>query len=126
MTFGPRTWPRGASARRASSIAAPGGGIDPDTFARYRHLTDVLRRWVTGPGRCPSSSARSTPWTADLVLVGTPLDLERVLKIDKPSMRVRYELDERAKRLLGENRAGPVLRRKEGAAMFRQATQRTC
>jgi predicted GTPase len=37
----------------------------------------------------------------DLVLVGTPIDLERLVKIAKPSMRVRYELDERAKRLLG-------------------------
>jgi predicted GTPase len=30
----------------------------------------------------------------DLVLVGTPIDLTRVLKIKKPSQRVRYELQE--------------------------------
>ena len=30
----------------------------------------------------------------DIVLVATPIDLRRVLKIDKPSMRVRYELQE--------------------------------
>lgn len=31
---------------------------------------------------------------ADLVIVATPIDLTRVLKIDKPSQRVRYELQE--------------------------------
>jgi predicted GTPase len=32
----------------------------------------------------------------DLVLIGTPIDLAQLLKIDKPTMRVRYELDEQA------------------------------
>ena len=31
---------------------------------------------------------------ADLVLIGTPIDLTRVIKIDKPYQRVRYELQE--------------------------------
>ncbi|MDW8328195.1 MAG: GTPase, partial [Anaerolineales bacterium] len=35
---------------------------------------------------------RNTP--ADLVLIGTPIDLRRVLKLDKPAQRVRYELQE--------------------------------
>ena len=30
----------------------------------------------------------------DIVIVATPIDLRRVMKIDKPSMRVRYELQE--------------------------------
>ena len=30
----------------------------------------------------------------DLVIVATPIDLRRVMKIDKPSMRVHYELQE--------------------------------
>jgi len=30
---------------------------------------------------------------ADVVLAATPIDLTRVLKIDKPVVRVRYELD---------------------------------
>jgi predicted GTPase len=30
----------------------------------------------------------------DLVLIGTPIDLTRVIQIDKPSQRVRYELQE--------------------------------
>jgi predicted GTPase len=31
---------------------------------------------------------------ADLVLVGTPIDLKRLIQINKPSQRVRYELQE--------------------------------
>ena len=30
----------------------------------------------------------------DLVLIATPIDLRRVLKIDKPALRVGYELQE--------------------------------
>jgi predicted GTPase len=30
----------------------------------------------------------------DMVVIGTPIDLTRVMKINKPSQRVRYELEE--------------------------------
>jgi predicted GTPase len=30
----------------------------------------------------------------DLVLIGTPIDLNRIIKINKPTQRVRYELQE--------------------------------
>jgi predicted GTPase len=30
----------------------------------------------------------------DLVIIGTPIDLTRIIKIEKPSQRVRYELQE--------------------------------
>ena len=30
----------------------------------------------------------------DLVLIGTPIDLARIVDINKPSQRVRYELQE--------------------------------
>jgi predicted GTPase len=30
----------------------------------------------------------------DLVVIGTPIDLSRVLKINKPHQRVRYDLQE--------------------------------
>jgi predicted GTPase len=32
----------------------------------------------------------------DLVLIGTPIDLGALLKINKPTMRVGYELEEKA------------------------------
>jgi predicted GTPase len=33
---------------------------------------------------------------ADLVLIGTPIDLGRLLKLNKPALRVTYETDEKA------------------------------
>ena len=30
----------------------------------------------------------------DMVIIGTPIDLTRIIKINKPSQRVRYELQE--------------------------------
>jgi len=32
--------------------------------------------------------------TCDVVLSGTPVDLRRLVKVSKPILRVRYELDE--------------------------------
>ena len=37
---------------------------------------------------------------ADLVLIGTPIDLGKLLKINKPSMRVLYNLGAEATEML--------------------------
>jgi predicted GTPase len=39
---------------------------------------------------------------ADLVIIGTPIDLGRILKLNKPSQRVRYELQEIGRPTLAE------------------------
>ena len=36
----------------------------------------------------------------DLVLVGTPIDLARIITIDKPHMRVSYDLEEEGSDLI--------------------------
>ena len=38
------------------------------------------------------STVNATP--ADIAIVGTPIDLGRILQLNKPALRVRYELDE--------------------------------
>jgi predicted GTPase len=38
----------------------------------------------------------------DSVVIGTPIDLRRIIKINKPSTRIYYELDEIAKPNLNE------------------------
>jgi predicted GTPase len=45
----------------------------------------------------------------DLVIFGTPIDLTRVLKINKPSQRVRYELQE-----IGQPTLEEILNKKFG------------
>jgi predicted GTPase len=50
---------------------------------------------------------------ADLVLAATPIDLTRVLKIHKPIVRVRYELEPLTGSL--EAALAPVVTRAKGA-----------
>jgi len=39
---------------------------------------------------------------AEVVVIGTPIDLRRVMSIDKPAVRVRYDLEEIGHRQLAE------------------------
>jgi predicted GTPase len=45
----------------------------------------------------------------DLVIIGTPIDLNRIVKINKPTQRVRYELQE-----IGQPTLEDLLRSKFG------------
>jgi predicted GTPase len=64
------------------------------TYAKYPTTGKVLP--AMGYGEVQTRELEQTINNADvdLVLVGTPIDLTRILKIDKPSQRVRYELQE--------------------------------
>jgi predicted GTPase len=39
---------------------------------------------------------------ADLVLIGTPIDLRRIIELDKPALRVTYRLQEMGEPTLAE------------------------
>lgn len=64
------------------------------TFAKYTHLREVLP--AMGYGRTQISELEQTINAAacDFVLVGTPIDLTRLLSVNKPALRVTYELAE--------------------------------
>jgi predicted GTPase len=64
------------------------------TYEKYSHLVDILPAMGYGSGQMAELEQTINAIDCDLVLIGTPIDLGRLLKIDKPSMRVRYELDE--------------------------------
>jgi predicted GTPase len=91
----------------AAVLAAKAGGaaelVDPrpfavgsikDTFAKYPHMTQLLP--AMGYGRKQMEELRETieRSDADLVLIGTPIDLRRVIELDKPALRVTYSLQE--------------------------------
>jgi predicted GTPase len=69
-------------------------GSIQETFARYPHLVDLLP--AMGYGRAQMEELRETirRSDADLVLIGTPIDLRRVIEIAKPALRVTYRLQE--------------------------------
>jgi predicted GTPase len=64
------------------------------TYDKYPRTGPILP--AMGYGEAQTRDLEQTIRNADvdLVLIGTPIDLTRIIKIDKPSQRVRYELQE--------------------------------
>ena len=62
-------------------------------FEKYPHLTDILPAMGYGDRQIADLEATVNATPCDLVLIGTPIDLAGLIKINKPALRVRYELD---------------------------------
>jgi predicted GTPase len=77
--------------------------IDPRPYAvgsirgvyeKYRHLTDILPAMGYGDQQINDLKATIDAVPCDLVLVGTPFDLSRLIETKHPMMRVSYALDQ--------------------------------
>ncbi len=101
------TLTHGEMAYGAGHVAARRAGaaeiVDPrpyargslrDVFAKYTHLSQVLPAMGYGEAQIAELEATIRAAPCDLVLVATPIDLGRLLEIDKPAVRVVYELRE--------------------------------
>ncbi len=64
------------------------------TFAKYTHVTEVLPAMGYGRKQMTELEQTINAVPCDLVLIGTPIDLGRMLKLNKPALRVSYELEE--------------------------------
>src|SRR5665811_317724 len=64
------------------------------TLAKYPALEHLLPAMGYGQGQMTELENALNSMPADLVLSATPIDLTRVLKLTKPVVRVRYELEE--------------------------------
>jgi predicted GTPase len=64
------------------------------TFKKYPTTGDVLPAMGYGEIQVKELEATINNADVDLVIIGTPIDLSRILKINKPTQRVRYELQE--------------------------------
>ncbi|MFA5535684.1 MAG: cyclic 2,3-diphosphoglycerate synthase [Bacillota bacterium] len=69
-------------------------GSIKETFQKYGHLSYVLPAMGYGKVQLRELEETVAKIDADVVVIGTPIDLRRVIKIDKPSVRVHYELQE--------------------------------
>jgi predicted GTPase len=69
-------------------------GSIAETFATYPHVGALLP--AMGYGREQMQELRETIARSDaeLVLIGTPIDLRRLIELDKPALRVTYRLEE--------------------------------
>ncbi len=108
LTHGEMPYGAGVVAARQSDAAEL---VDPrpysvgsirSTFERFPHLTNLLPAmgYSAMQRHELEETIRRTP--CDLVLIATPIDLARVVKLDKPNLRVTYEVEELTKPGLAE------------------------
>jgi predicted GTPase len=69
-------------------------GSIKSTYEKYPTTGNVLPAMGYGETQTRELEQTINAVDCDLVLIGTPIDLNRVVKIKKPTQRVRYELQE--------------------------------
>lgn len=101
------TLTHGGTSYGAGTVAAEQYGAEPvdprdaavgsiqDVFDEYPHLGDVLPAMGYAPGQIEELERSINASDCDAVLLGTPADLRNVLDVDKPVVRVRYDLQEK-------------------------------
>ncbi len=65
-----------------------------NTFEKYPHIGALLPAMGYGDTQVKELEATINACPVDLVVIATPIDLRRVARIDKPAVRVGYELQE--------------------------------
>ena len=104
------TLTHGGMAFGAATLAARNHGakalVDPrphavgsirGVFERYPHLGPVLPAMGYGPEQVHELQTTIERAGADVVVIGTPVDLRRIMTLRMPAVRVRYELEERTR-----------------------------
>jgi len=69
-------------------------GTLKQTFETYPDIGTLLPAMGYGEEQMRDLAETIARTPADVVLVATPIDLRRIIKIEKPALRVRYELQE--------------------------------
>ncbi len=64
------------------------------TYEKYPKTGPILPAMGYGDSQTKDLEETINKSDVDLVIVGTPIDLTRIIKMNKPSQRVRYELQE--------------------------------
>jgi predicted GTPase len=73
-----------------------------DTYQKYKHLSAVLPAMGYGKKQMKELEETINSVDCDTVVIGTPIDLGRLLSIKKPSVRVTYDLEEQGELSLDE------------------------
>ncbi len=117
LTHGGMTYGAGIVAAKrfgAARIVDPrpyATGSIVETFEHYPQVGPLLPAMGYGPHQIEELGQTINATPCDLVIVATPIDLRRVVKIERPTQRVRYELQEVGRPTLKEilaERFGPT------------------
>jgi predicted GTPase len=90
---------RGATILDAAAHAV---GSIKELYTKYPHLDKVLPAMGYGTAQMKELTDTINATDCDVVVAGTPIDLGRLLKIDKPIVQVGYELDDETTRKIGD------------------------
>lgn len=104
------TLTHGGMAFGAATLAARNHGalelVDPrphavgsirEVFRRYQHLGPVLPAMGYGAEQVRELQETIEAAGADVVVIGTPVDLRRIMRLRTDAVRVRYDLEERTR-----------------------------
>ena len=80
-----------------------------ETYKKYPTTGNVLPAMGYGEKQMKELEQSIANADVDLVIVGTPIDLTRIIKINQPYQRVRYELQE-----IGQPTLADLLEKKFG------------
>jgi predicted GTPase len=69
-------------------------GSIAETFASYPNVGPLLPAMGYGPAQVQDLEATIARVPCDIVVIGTPIDLTRLMAIVQPTIRVRYDLQE--------------------------------
>ena len=100
LTHGEMTYGAGVVAARkfgAAELVDPRPfivGTIKDTFKQYPDIGTLLPAMGYGDKQVRDLEQTINSSDADLIIIGTPIDLRKILKINKPALRVYYELQE--------------------------------
>jgi predicted GTPase len=81
----------------ASEIVSPlpyAVGSILSTYQKYNQTKDVLPAMGYSDAQIKELEETINKIPADVVIIGTPIDLRKLVKLNKPALRVRYELQE--------------------------------
>jgi len=84
-----------------------------DTFKTYPNIGTLLPAMGYGDEQVHDLQATIEAVPCDVVVIGTPIDLNRIITIRKPTVRVRYELQEIGRPTLADVLA-PIIQRGTG------------
>jgi predicted GTPase len=76
-----------------------------ETYEKYPYIGTLLPAMGYGEQQMKDLEATINNTECDAVVIGTPIDLGRFIKIDKPTTRVFYELSE-----IGEPKVSTILK----------------
>jgi len=77
-------------------------GSIKETFEKYRQLELVLPAMGYGDQQVRELEETIKRVECDVIVVATPIDIRRIVKLDKPAVRVSYEVEERSRPTLEE------------------------